>query len=514
MTYADGGMVFKPAARQAQELVLQIGDFGNAAASEISVLDGLARKLCLARIDFQPSVLSEAVGEGHFKRRDASLIAAPARSGIALCKHLVLGDRAFPRHERLCYGTAVEQNYLVFIVAVVVVPVKASRRLSARKRHCTHGDRGTQIDLARGDNAAVVELGQKYTRADAENGFHFIPAAERDRVELVLPDVFVDDNGDLGKRKCILFGYLCKVGIGFQPLFSCKHGGIVVPLVLHFEDEFGQIKALHVDSVALEGHLIEAHRLERRRARADTAEVKALHPLHHAADRGEVVQVFAERGAQRMHDVRLHHRERDPILIEHVRHGKFAAEGVAAVGKVHFADLIGIRLHEDGNARILQRRHRAVFIDKDGHAQNDAVVLALMALQPIVIQPSLFARFHRAVTGGIKKRTCCQNESLKKELLEQIILDTLTKALIEPNNFSVVVNGIMKLHRQQLADDTQLRILEKELQHTAKAITGISIGYAKLLIYYLKAMRQPTVSNPIRLKILFRKKVVLHLISE
>ena len=75
--------------------------------------------------------------------------------------------------------------------------------------------------------------------------------------------------------------------------------------------------------------------------------------------------------------------------------------------------------------------------------------------------------------GSIKKRTGCRNESLKKELLEQVVLDTLTKALTKPNNFSVIVNGIMELHRQQLADDTQLRILEKELQHTAKAITNL-----------------------------------------
>lgn len=64
--------------------------------------------------------------------------------------------------------------------------------------------------------------------------------------------------------------------------------------------------------------------------------------------------------------------------------------------------------------------------------------------------------------GSIKKRTGCQNESLKKKLLEQIT-----------NNFSVVVNGIMELHRQRLADDTQLRILEKESQHTEKSITNL-----------------------------------------
>ena len=75
--------------------------------------------------------------------------------------------------------------------------------------------------------------------------------------------------------------------------------------------------------------------------------------------------------------------------------------------------------------------------------------------------------------SSIKKRTGCQNESLKKEQLEQIVLDTLTKALTEPDNFSIVVNGIMELHRQQLSDDTQLHILEKESQHTEKAITNL-----------------------------------------
>ena len=75
--------------------------------------------------------------------------------------------------------------------------------------------------------------------------------------------------------------------------------------------------------------------------------------------------------------------------------------------------------------------------------------------------------------GSIKKRTGCQNESLKKEQLEQIVLDTLKKALIEPNNLSIVVNGIIELHRQQLTDDTQLRILEKESQHTEKAIANL-----------------------------------------
>ena len=36
---------------------------------------------------------------------------------------------------------------------------------------------------------------------------------------------------------------------------------------------------------------------------------------------------------------------------------------------------------------------------RDGHAEDDAVVLSFMAFQPVVIQPPLFARFHRTVAG-------------------------------------------------------------------------------------------------------------------
>lgn len=99
--------------------------------------------------------------------------------------------------------------------------------------------------------------------------------------------------------------------------------------------------------------------------------------------------------------MRLHHRERDPVLVEYVRHRKLAAKRIAAVRKVHFSDLVGVRLHQNGHVRVLQGRHRAVLVDEDGHTQNDAVVLAFMAFQPVVILPPFLARFHRAVAGGV-----------------------------------------------------------------------------------------------------------------
>ena len=47
---------------------------------------------------------------------------------------------------------------------------------------------------------------------------------------------------------------------------------------------------------------------------------------------------------------------------KYVRHREFTAEGVAAVGEVHLADLVGICLHENGNVCILQGCGRALYL--------------------------------------------------------------------------------------------------------------------------------------------------------
>ena len=102
-----------------------------------------------------------------------------------------------------------------------------------------------------------------------------------------------------------------------------------------------------------------------------------------------------------MHDMGLEHRERDIVLTEHVRDGELAAVGVAAVGKVHLADLVGIGLHEDGHARVLQGGDRAVFVGKNGHGKNHAVVLALVLLEPLGIEQALVSRLDAAIAGEL-----------------------------------------------------------------------------------------------------------------
>ena len=176
---------------------------------------------------------------------------------------------------------------------------------------------------------------------------------------------------------------------------------IVIGLGADLLKDLREVEGLDVDAVFLHGDLVEADGLERGGARADAAEVEALHAVDHAADSGEVAQVLLELGAQRMDNMGLEHRERDVILTEHVRDGELAAVGVAAVGKVHLADLIGVRLHENGHARVLQRGDGAVFVGKNGHREDHAVILALVLLEPLGVEQTLVARLNAAVAGQL-----------------------------------------------------------------------------------------------------------------
>ena len=102
-----------------------------------------------------------------------------------------------------------------------------------------------------------------------------------------------------------------------------------------------------------------------------------------------------------MDNMGLEHRERDIVLTEHVRDGELAAVGVAAVGKVHLADLVGIGLHEDGHARVLQRGDRAVFVGENRHGEDHAVILSLVLLEPLGVKQALVARLDAAVAGEL-----------------------------------------------------------------------------------------------------------------
>lgn len=75
--------------------------------------------------------------------------------------------------------------------------------------------------------------------------------------------------------------------------------------------------------------------------------------------------------------------------------------------------------------------------------------------------------------SSIKKDTGCQNKAMKKEVLEQFIIDVLFKKISEPENIELIVKGILEKYKKKLADDTDLRYYEKELTNTNKALSNI-----------------------------------------
>ena len=344
MTHTDGRMVLEAAAGELDELVLEIGNLRDAAAAEEAVLDLILRELTFRRVDDELTVNRLAVGIGHLKRLDAALVRAPARAGITLLEHLVGGDGSLSGHERLSDGTAVEKNNLIRIVSIIVVPVKNGGRLTRSEKHSAHRDCGAKINFARCGDSAVVKLREKHARANTENRLHFVPASERDCVEMILFDVIIDRAGDLCQNLHAVLWNLRAVGV----LFKTVDLGLdrrVDLTVLNLVYEFGEVEGFDRDIVLLKSDFIEARRLERRRSRADAADGEALHSADDAADGGEIVEVRLKLLSKRMNDVRRHHGKGNLALGKDIRNGELAAVGVAAMSEVHLADFVGIRLH-------------------------------------------------------------------------------------------------------------------------------------------------------------------------
>ena len=213
--------------------------------------------------------------------------------------------------------------------------------------------------------------------------------------------VFVDNDGDLCESEHVLCGNKSKVCVSLEVLNSCKHLLVVVSLLTNLEDKLGEVEGLNVDTVSLESNLVETNGLERSCSCTDATEVESLHTLNNAADSSEVVKVLTELGCKRINNVGLKNGEGDLILIENVSYRELTAVSIAAVLEVHLADGIGISLHKDRNTCILKSGNCAVLVDEYRHAEDNSVILALVGLEPIVVESTLVASLNCAVAGSI-----------------------------------------------------------------------------------------------------------------
>lgn len=72
-----------------------------------------------------------------------------------------------------------------------------------------------------------------------------------------------------------------------------------------------------------------------------------------------------------------------------------------------------------------------------------------------------------------KKDPNCHNQSVRKVVLEQIVVDALTNEIAKPENIALITNKVFELYCAKFAGDSDLRRYEKELAATDKAIKNI-----------------------------------------
>lgn len=72
-----------------------------------------------------------------------------------------------------------------------------------------------------------------------------------------------------------------------------------------------------------------------------------------------------------------------------------------------------------------------------------------------------------------KKDPNCHNQSVRKEALESIVTEALTKEIAKPENIALITDKVFELYCAKFTGDSDLRRYERELAATDRAITNI-----------------------------------------
>lgn len=81
-------------------------------------------------------------------------------------------------------------------------------------------------------------------------------------------------------------------------------------------------------------------------------------------------------------------------------------------------------------------------------------------------------RYYRCYAARIRKIPC-PNLAIRKEILEQLVIDTLTALLDNEQTISALVQSVMKIQKQKQEQQTNLRLLEKEQEKNRKAFLNL-----------------------------------------
>ena len=87
-------------------------------------------------------------------------------------------------------------------------------------------------------------------------------------------------------------------------------------------------------------------------------------------------------------------------------------------------------------------------------------------------QKGTIMRYYRCYAARLKKNPCT-NPSIRKEMLEQIVVDTLLSFLDNEQTISALVHAIMRIQKQKQEQQTNLHLLEKEQEKNRKAFLNL-----------------------------------------
>ena len=153
--------------------------------------------------------------------------------------------------------------------------------------------------------------------------------------------------------------------------------------------------------MALQRDLVDANRLERCGPGTQRTHRHLLDAIDNPAQPIEIVHVPLKPFAGWLHGMWFEGCIRHTVLVKDIHDGDFSTKGVTAVFGLHFVQIIGISLNQDGDAGIFECGNRTGLIPKVGQAQNHAIVFPMVLTQPVCVKFSFPGGLHRAIRHGI-----------------------------------------------------------------------------------------------------------------
>ncbi len=91
-------------------------------------------------------------------------------------------------------------------------------------------------------------------------------------------------------------------------------------------------------------------------------------------------------------------------------------------------------------------------------------------------------KYYYKCRGRKSKITNCHKQAIRKDILENIVLNAILDELNKPQNFNAIVKGILQEQQKQAQSNTVLNLLNRELRETENAINNVMVAIEKGVI--------------------------------